>query len=222
MILRNTVKNEFPELLGIYDFSKEEMEKSESATHDFSHVERVFLNALKICREEMKGDLRVVLVSALLHDIKRHEEDIEKIPHAPSGAEFAKSYLLKLDFPKEEILKVENSILCHSYSEKKVPIFIEGKILQDADRLETIGAIAIARVFNHNNGLKRPFFDSEIKPKPEYDGISETFLNHFFEKILKISPKSFWTQSAQKIAIERYKYTKEYVNKFIREWNGLE
>lgn len=212
----------FPETAEIYEIVKAEMSKYPGASHDLSHVERVMANCWKIYTEEKAGDLKTIFLAVLLHDSKRHEEENSGEDHALSGAEFARTLLLNRGFPTEIVETVHDSIICHSYSNHKVPRFIEGKILQDADRLDTIGAIAIARLFNHNNGIKRPLYSPEIKPKKTYDGISLTYLNHIFEKILKITPDSFWTETAQKMARERYQFTLEFTRKFLREWYALD
>ncbi|TYB88868.1 MAG: HD domain-containing protein [Kosmotoga sp.] len=224
MELNQLIKQNYPELNGIYDTSKLLMSCADNAAHDFSHVLRVTKLAIRIYNAEKIGDPSVIIASSLLHDVKRKTEDNQrnKMDHAEAGSIFARNYLHKLGFHEDYIDKVSSSIFTHSYSKKRKPEYIEGRILQDADRLDALGAIAIARVFNHNNGLNRKLYDPFLKPKKEYDGVSVSYLNHFFEKILKIEPDSFWSEEAKIIARKRYDYTREFVCRFLREWYSLE
>lgn len=192
----------------------------DSGSHDFSHTERVLLNALNISENE-GIDLDIVTASALLHDIARLEE--QKNPnlcHADKGAEIANQILLNSNFPKEKIEKVCECIKYHRYSKGLVPELKEAKILQDADRLDALGAICIARIFHYGGRLNRKMHDSKLKAKTEYNSDSDSCLIHFYEKILKITPESFHTIKAREIAKSRYNYTQEYVNQFINEWEG--
>ncbi|MFO7882347.1 MAG: HD domain-containing protein [Kosmotogaceae bacterium] len=224
MELKQLIEHNYPELSNIYRTSELLMSCPDNATHDFSHILRVSKLAIKIYNIEKVGDPLVIITSVLLHDVKRRSEDknTNRMDHAEAGSLFARNYLNNLGFSEEFIKKVSSSIFTHSYSKKRKPEHIEGKILQDADRLDALGAIAIARVFNHNNGFNRKLYDPFLKPKKEYDGVSVSYLNHFFEKILKIEPDSFWTKEARSIARERYDYTREFVCKFLREWYSIE
>jgi uncharacterized protein len=224
MELKQLIEQNYPELSNIYNTSRLLMSCADNAAHDFSHILRVTKLAMKIYNAERVGNPSVIIASSLLHDVKRNVEDkkTNNMDHAEAGSVFARNYLYKLGFSEDFIEKVSSCIFTHSYSRKRVPEYIEGKILQDADRLDALGAIAIARVFNHNNGLNRKLYDPTLKPKQEYDGVSVSYLNHFFEKILKIEPDSFWTEKAKLIARKRYDYTREFVCKFLREWYSIE
>ncbi|MFW6119700.1 MAG: HD domain-containing protein [Petrotogales bacterium] len=224
MEIKQLIEQNYPELNNIYDTSRLLMSCADNAAHDFSHVLRVTKLAIRINNAEKFGDPSVIIASSLLHDVKRRVEDNhrKKMNHAEAGSIFARNYLYKLGFHKDFIEKVSSSVFTHSYSKKREPECIEGRILQDADRLDALGAIAIARVFNHNNGLNRKLYDPLLKPKKEYDGVSVSYLNHFFEKILKIEPDSFWTEEAKLIARKRYDYTREFVCRFLREWYSIE
>ncbi len=224
MELNQLIEQSYPELSNIYRTSELLMSCPDNATHDFSHVLRVCNLAIRIHDVEKEGTPSAIIAAALLHDVKRKSEDRSKnrTDHAEAGSVFARSYLNNLGFSEDFVERVSSSIFTHSYSKKRKPEFVEGKILQDADRLDALGAIAIARVFNHNNGFNRKLYDPFLKPKKEYDGISVSYLNHFFEKILRIEPDSFWTEEAKKIAQKRYDYTREFVCRFLREWYSLE
>lgn len=109
-------------------------------------------------------------------------------------------------------------ILNHRASKQSKSSLLAIQILQDADRLDALGAIAIARTFSYDSN--RPIYLPEEPPKEEYDGISLSSINHIIEKILKLTPDTFNTLVAQRIARERLSYVQEFVNEFLQEWNG--
>lgn len=187
-------------------------------SHDWFHVQRVTRLAWKICTTEPEANPETVVLSALLHDTKRNEEHLTGKDHAAEGATFAKKLLTDMNFNSEVVTKVYDSIFCHRYSKGLKPSYLEGKILQDSDRLDAIGAIAIARVFAYDRGDKTCLYDPNIPPKKIYNGVSETRINHFYEKILKIDPGSFWTTEASNIATNRHSFTERFVERFIAEW----
>ena len=191
----------------------------ENGGHGFDHTQRVCNNALKISDEYV--DLDVVQVSALLHDIARHKEDIGEVEcHAIEGAKMAEEILKELDFPEDKIPFVVEAIKAHRYSKGIKAETREAEILQDADRLDALGAICVARVFSYNGKKRNALYDPEIKPMDVYDSNGETGINHFYEKILKITPDKFNTLGAQKIAEGRYNFVQNFVNTFKKEWEG--
>jgi uncharacterized protein len=199
--------------------AKESMETSGS--HEFSHVERVYKLAVKIAKNE-KADIDIVKAAALLHDIARIMEDSGKIKcHAEEGAKTAGKILEKTDFPKEKIKGVCEAIRLHRFSRGLKAETKEAMIIQDADRLDAIGAIAIARVFAHGGKMNRPIHLDTAKPKKYYDGSeSESSFVHFHEKILKINPELFNTKTGRKIAEHRYNFVKIFIKEFLDEWNA--
>ncbi len=189
-------------------------------SHEFSHTERVYNLALEISEGE-KVDMDIIKTAALLHDIARYREDKGEVGcHAETGAELAKEILEKTDFPKEKIEKVCHAISVHRYSKKLRAESREAEILQDADRLDALGAITIARVFMHNGKRGNKLYDANIEPEKEYHGQETTAINHFYEKILKIKPETFSTKRAREIAKERYSFVEEFLNQFKAEWEG--
>lgn len=187
--------------------------------HSKSHVERVYNLALRIAKEE-NADLDVVKAAALLHDIARALEDEGKIDdHAVEGAKMARKILEEVNFPKEKIDKVIHCIEVHRFRKNVKAEFLEAKILQDADRLDIIGAIGIARVFARGGWENMPIHDPSIPPKKKYDGKSLTSVNHIYEKIFKVKD-TFNTNTARKIAEERHKFVEEFVKRFLNEWEG--
>ena len=193
------------------------------AGHDWFHVKRVFNLSKHICKKE-GINFNVVGTAALLHDLARKQEEEGKIEdHAIEGAKQAKKILKKLGYEGEFIEKVAYCIEVHSYSKSIKPETREAQVLQDADRLDVLGAIGIARVFAYGGMKKRPLYaDEKIRENLEYKSKSSSSLVHFYEKILKIKPESFNTKTAQEIAKKRFKFTKNFVETFLKEWKGIE
>lgn len=196
--------------------------KNIDGSHGFDHVERVHKLAMKIARNEKSVDLQIVDAAAWLHDTQRACEDLGKIKcHAEAGSKAAEKILNKLNFPINKISAVKHSIEVHRYSKQKKAETKEAKILQDADRLDALGAICVARVLVYNGFHKLPLYKPEVKPEKHYHGQHTTAINHFYEKILKIKPSNFHTKTARKIAKERYAFIETFLKKFKEEWNGI-
>ena len=185
--------------------------------HGFDHTERVFNLAVGIANAE-KADLEVVKAAALLHDVCRKKQEETGLCHAEEGSKLAPKILNEISFPKEKINNVVHCIKVHRYSKRLNPETKEAKILQDADRLDALGAIAISRVIAQSIANKNPLYDPNIKPGKAYTGKVDTAINHFFEKILKLKPNTFHTKFAQELAKDRYEYTQGFVDRFIEEW----
>ena len=197
-------------------------EYGESNSHRFDHVFRVHRNAMKICSEFFNVDEVVVDAASWLHDVARNKERSGGCKcHAQEGAILSKKILSRFGYFDDQINRVSQVILEHRYSMNTKPSSLESKILQDADRLDAIGAIAIARIFMYAGATDRPLHDLKIEPGV-YKGNSKTTINHFYEKNLKITPSSFHTAYARDIARERYIYIKEYIYRFNIEWMGTD
>ena len=187
--------------------------------HDRFHTERVYNLAVRIADEE-HADVDVVKAAALLHDIARALEDEGKIAdHALEGAKKAKEVLEAVDFPKEKIPEVLHCIEVHRFRNGMEAGSLEAKILQDADRLDIIGAIGIARVFTRGGWGNKPIHDPAIPPKDKYDGRSLTSVNHMYEKILKVKD-TFNTDTAKRIAEERHQFVEQFLERLLNEWNA--
>ncbi len=199
---------------------RDEIKDEFSGSHGFDHTERVYNLALHIAQSE-KIDLEVLQAAALLHDISRKEEHEGKVEcHADAGAEKAAKILAEIGFPSDKIPKVQYCIRVHRYSKGIMPETVEAKILQDADRLDALGAIGIARVFSRGGEKRIPLFAPDIKPNKEYapDTKAASSINHFYEKLLNIKPESFHTHTGQIMAKERYEFLELFLNHFLREW----
>lgn len=191
-----------------------------SGAHDFSHTERVYNLALHIAGNE-DADIEVVAFSALLHDIARKKEaEDETICHAKEGAIIANNILAKKKIASNKIQAITYSIGVHRYKQGTIPTTLEARILQDADRLDSLGALVIARTFAQDGAKGKPIYAPSVLPNKEYTGKSATGINHLYEKILQIRPERFYTTTAQKMAKRRYKFVELFVETFIREWKG--
>jgi uncharacterized protein len=204
-------------------FVKEKLKDAEGG-HDWFHMERVYKNALLIADGE-ECDLTVVKLGALLHDIadsKFHDGD-ESV-----GPKTAKTFLESQNALEETITHViaiiENISFKGGNFEKKFHSK-ELEIVQDADRLDALGAIGIARTFNYGGFKKRTLYNPEILPnlnmnKEEYKKSEAPTLNHFYEKLLLLAAKMN-TETGQKIAQERHRFMEVFLEQFYAEWNGL-
>jgi uncharacterized protein len=206
------------------NFVKKELAQAEGG-HDWFHVERVFKNTLLIAKEE-KVNLTVVSLAALLHDIadSKFHNGNEAI-----GPKIAERFLTDENVPQEIITHVveiiKNMSFKNSFGENENKFSsIELKVVQDADRLDAIGAIGIARCFNYGGFRNRALYNPEISPnlnlsKEEYKNSTAPTINHFYEKLLLLKDKMN-TESGKKIAENRHQFMIKYLNQFYDEWNG--
>ena len=203
-------------------FVKEKLENAEGG-HDWFHIERVYKNSILIAQEE-DCDLTVVKIGALLHDIadsKFHDGD-ETI-----GPKTARTFLESENVFEETINHVINIIENISFKGGNFENKFSSKeleIVQDADRLDAIGAIGIARTFNYGGFKNRALYNPSIAPnlnmsKEEYKNSNSPTLNHFYEKLLLLKDKMN-TATGKKIALERHKYMENFLSQFYAEWEG--
>jgi len=179
--------------------------------HDFAHIMRVYKNAEKICKTE-KSNRKLVLTSVLLHDIvKKTQSDKRTKSSADLSSEKASLILKKLKFTETDIAIISEAIRNHSFTRRKISKSIEGKILQDADRLDAIGAIGIARVFAVSGAKNREFYEPNdpfsMMRKPND---KKWALDHFFKKLLVLE-KTMNTKSGKIEAKKRTKVLKNYL-----------
>ena len=197
--------------------------KDAEGGHDWFHIERVYKNTLALAKEE-QCDILICQLGALLHDIadsKFHNGD-EKI-----GPKTAR-YFLENENVSEEIIKhviqiIENISFKGGNFEKKFDS-IELQIVQDADRLDAIGAIGIARCFNYGGFKDRTIYNPEIKPnlnmsKEEYKNADAPTINHFYEKLLLLKDKMN-TETGKKMALKRHEFMELFLEQFYAEWQG--
>jgi len=185
--------------------------------HDFDHIVRVYKNAQQIIKKE-KVNEKLVLSAVLLHDIVSFPKSDKRSKNSSiESAKKAKTILKKYDFTLDEITIVCDAISEHSFSQKKIPKTIEGKILQDADRLDALGAIGIIRVFATGGSLRRPFYNLDDPfCKKRIPNDKTWTLDHFFEKLLKLE-FLMNTKSGKIEAKKRTKILKDFLKQLKHE-----
>ena len=203
------------------NFVKEKLEGAE-AGHDWFHIERVWKLSKKIAEKE-GGNLEVIELSALLHDIadpKFHNGD------ETLALKISQNFLEEIHVEGElieQVLFVIKNISFKNRAEASENPPLELQILQDADRLDAIGAIGIARTFNFGGFKNNLMYHPEIKPnlgmnKEEYKKSNGTTINHFYEKLLLLKDLMN-TETAKKIASERHGFMLQFLDEFYKEWN---
>ena len=203
-------------------FVKQKLENAEGG-HDWFHIERVYKNSLLIAKEE-HCSLEIVQLAALLHDIadSKFNDGDETV-----GPKVAKAFLESQKVAEEIIFNVISIIENISFKggnfESKFNS-IELQIVQDADRLDAIGAIGIARTFNYGGFKNRQLYNPQIPPnlkmsKEDYKNNVAPTINHFYEKLLLLKDKMN-TQTGKKIAQERHQFMEIFLEQFYAEWNG--
>jgi uncharacterized protein len=206
-------------------FAKEKLEAFD-AGHDWTHTERVLKLAGRIQQEENTGDREVIALAAILHDIadtkfhKGAETD---------GGDMAYEFLTEKGLSSEKaahVRKIINHLSFKNRQEKHPIDSIEFCIVQDADRLDAMGAIGIARAFHYGGYKNRALYDPEIPPREyrsaeEYKKSDAPTINHFHEKLFLLKDLMN-TETGKKLAQERHDYMAAFVERFKREWDGLE
>lgn len=202
------------------EFVQQKLKDAEGG-HDWFHIQRVLKNAREIAAGE-EVDLFVVELGALLHDIadyKFHNGD-ESV-----GPKIARDFLERKEVPEAVIQHVENIINSVSFkggNEQQNFNSPELQVVQDADRLDALGAIGIARTFNYGGFKNRPIFDPGIKPnlnmsQEEYKKSTAPTINHFYEKLLLLKDRMN-TNTGKKLAAERHQFMEHFLTVFYREW----
>jgi len=206
-------------------FVKQQLKNAEGG-HDWFHIQRVFNNARLIAKSE-EVDILVVELASLLHDIadpKFHDGD-EHI-----GPRVASHFLRHQNVNRKTIDHVVNIIKQVSFKNsldhtKKHFSSQELKVVQDADRLDAIGAIGIARAFNYGGFKNNELYNPSIAPnlnrtKEEYKKSNAPTINHFYEKLLLLKAKMN-TETGKKLAQSRHQFMLDYLDRFYKEWNGI-
>ncbi|MHA1721601.1 MAG: HD domain-containing protein [Candidatus Baldrarchaeia archaeon] len=183
--------------------------------HDYFHAMRVYNLCLRL-GEKLNVDLDVLKAAALLHDVA-YRENVED--HDILSAEMAEKILKDIGFPREKIGQVVYCIKSHRFLRGRKAESLEAKILQDADRLDAIGAIGIARALADAGLRKEKIWIPWIKPKEKYNGKSDSCINHFYEKLLKIKDNLNLKESKM-IAEGRTRFMEMFLEEFFKEWKG--
>jgi len=198
-----------------------------SGCHDWSHVERVYGLAMSIAKEE-KADVNILKIAIYLHDIGRKEEMVTggKICHAEKGVELAENILSRYNFDKKTKENIKHCILSHRYRNNQKPATTEAKILFDADKLDSIGAIGIARdfLFVGHSGSNCLYTGNEkklAKSNGNYSFTNEDSALLEYYSVLKKVKSKMLTKTAKKIAIERHNYMVSFFKRFEMEIKGV-
>lgn len=190
--------------------------------HDYFHALRVYKMATRIAEQE-NADLTIVQLAALLHDV----DDIKLSPETYENKDGAVGFLREYGI-SEVMIKIICKIIdevSFRGTDSTTPETIEGKCVQDADRLDAMGAIGIARAFAYGGNHNRIIYDPEIQPTvnmnaDQYQGHISTTINHFYEKLFQLKDLMN-TDTAKKIAEQRQGYMKLYISEFLDEWDGI-
>tara|TARA_Y100000766_G_scaffold1657_2_gene1321 strand:+ start:190 stop:810 length:621 start_codon:yes stop_codon:yes gene_type:complete len=200
------------QLENLKKIAKTKLAKNDPA-HDFEHVMRVYRNAEKICKTE-NGNKKLILSAVLLHDIIKTKNRKDS---ALKSAKLSEKILKENNFHDDEIKIISNAIKQHSFSKGKIPSTIEGKILQDSDRLDAIGAIGLARVFSFSGSNNRPFYDpNDPFSKNRVLNDNRWALDHFYEKLLTLE-KKMNTKTGKNLAKKRTKILKNFLKELKNE-----
>ena len=205
----------------IQQFVKERFESFEGS-HDWFHIERVW-NTVKYIQSQEGGNLEVIELAALLHDIADHkynDGDFQK------GEKVAYELLISKGASQElatEVSKVIGIVSFKGANVADTAASLEGQIVRDADRLDAIGAIGIARAFAYGGSRNRPLYNPEIKPrlhssKEDYYLSKSHTINHFYEKLLLLKDR-METQTAKNLAEERQQVMLDFLTQFKKEWS---
>jgi len=198
-----------------------------SGCHDWSHVDRVRNLALTIGKKE-KADLKILEAACLLHDIGRKEEmdSNGKICHAEKGSQIAEKFLLKLKLDKKDIENIKHCVISHRSRNEFIPQTIEAKVLYDADKLDSIGAVGVGRDFLFAGYIKKAMYTGRekemLKKGKDMSYSDDDSAVMEFEFKLKNVKNKILTKTGKKVALERHDYMVNFFKKFDREIKGLE
>lgn len=202
------------------------------AAHDYDHIMRVYHLSLLLAEEEETVDLDVLIPAVLLHDIARNQEDEDKtgaIDHAVLGAGMAEGILQNLEYDQEIIRKVVDCIRAHRFRSGFSPQTIEARILFDADKLDVIGAVGIARSFmlagQHGERIYQEvpmaeYLQENVGPNGRIKDASKHTANLEFELKLKKIPERLFTPKAREIARDRIAYMEAFFGTLEKEIHG--
>lgn len=211
-----------PKISKIENYVQKKM-SGEATGHDYYHVDRVRRTAVLITKKHKETDPYIVEVASLMHDLG----DWKVNNSNKTEGEIIKEACDELGFENSVTELIVGIITKLSYSAnvgKKNTLSIEGQIVQDADRIEALGAIGIARAFAYGGKQGRILYDPKIKPvtfknTKEYRSTTSPTVNHFYEKLFLIR-SLLNTKEAKKIALKREKFMKDFLKEFYSEWNG--
>lgn len=190
--------------------------------HDYFHTLRVYRMATRIAEQE-NANVELVQLAALLHDV----DDIKFSPETHKNKDNARGFLREKGVDEMMIDAICEMIgeVSFAGTDTVVPRTLEGKCVQDADRLDAIGAIGIARAFAYGGSHNRVMYHPDSKPNmnmsgEEYHNHVSTTINHFYEKLFRLKAMMN-TNTAREIAEGRERYMRDYISEFMEEWDGV-
>lgn len=196
--------------------------KDEASGHDWWHIHRVTQNALKIAKQE-GADLFICELAALLHDIV----DAKLNESEAAGLQKVQDWLIRNGVSpndRDHILHIIQYMSFKGGTQSHISLSLEGQVVQDADRLDALGAIGIARTMAYSGHAGRPIHDPERKPREQlsledYRSGQDTAIMHFYEKLLKLKD-GMNTAYAKKLAQGRHQFLETYLEQFYAEWEA--
>lgn len=199
----------------------QQFHSSDTTGHDWWHVYRVWKLSKRIAQRE-GAEIFLVEVAALLHDMDDHKIDGADAVNFPN----ARQTLLNLNVDEvlaDKVIAIIKEVSFKGANVDTTPTTIEACVVQDADRLDAIGAIGIARAFAYGGSKNRPLYDPDSVPEmhgsfEQYKNSKGNTLNHFYEKLLLLKDM-LNTQTAKSIADHRHRYMEQFVEQFLDEWN---
>ncbi len=199
----------------------EKMTSDSSGSHDWYHTKRVYDLCMKIGKVE-GADLDILGIAAYLHDIGRPYQDRAKgkVCHAEKGAELAKEILNNLHIPEKSRENIISCIRTHRFRGKNIPETIEAKVLYDADKLDSIGAVGIGRAFLFAGEVGATLHNPDITPEEsESYSKNDTCYREYRIKLMKIKDRIL-TKEGYRIALERHTFMESFFDRFLRECSG--
>ena len=188
--------------------------------HDWHHVQRVETTASRLLANNPRANDFVIRAAVFLHDIGRQREDAGEISdHAEWGAQKANQILGEMDVSRHQRTAIVHAVRAHRYSRSPAPETIEAKILSDADNLDALGAVGIARCFTHGGKRGSPIHDPALPPGADETSSGATQYNHFYKKLSDL-PERMYTQTGRKIAANRWAYMEQFLERFDAEITG--
>lgn len=196
--------------------------KSARGSHDWDHTERVLHLCLRIGKKE-KADLDVLRLAALLHDVGREEEDRSngKVCHGRAGAEQARRLLEKHDLDADTVREVVHCVRTHRFRKKAVPRTLEARILFDADKLDSIGAVGVGRAFLFAGEIGARLHDKDVdvrKTKPYTR--DDTAYREYLVKLFRVRDR-ISTREGKRIAAERHRFMVAFFDRLSKETDGI-
>lgn len=198
-----------------------ELFAGESSGHDFEHTMRVYQLAIRIAEQE-GADADVVGLSALLHDVDDRKLSPETCENMDRTRHFLKTHGVEPELT-ERICRIIGEVSFKGTDSVK-PTSLEGCCVQDADRLDAMGAVGIARAFAFGGSRGRKMYDPQIQPNRNMDAAAYaanegTTVNHFYEKLLLLEAM-MTTDTGRRLAKQRHRFMEQYLEQFFKEWNG--